>query len=112
MKKTTLLEKAKELNIPRRNIMPREELEKTIKDTIIKYKEIIFGADSSMCMKCLDQLWRQQVIDQKTYDQKLLDDTIKRLVWDELLKNIAMDGDTLIDRRASDVLNPEVDNTC
>ena len=39
MNKTSLLELAKKLNIPRRNCMEtREELEKTIKDTITKFK--------------------------------------------------------------------------
>ena len=75
-----LLEKAKELNIPRRNCMKtKQELEKTIKDTIVKYKEIIFGVDSPICIKCLDKLWKQQVIDEKVYDQKLMDDAVRKL---------------------------------
>ena len=44
MNKTSLLELTEKLNIPRRNCMKtKEELEETIKDTITKYKEIIFG---------------------------------------------------------------------
>ena len=51
MNKTSPLELAKKLNIPRRNCMKtKEELEEAIKDTITKYKEIIFGADSPVCM--------------------------------------------------------------
>ena len=51
MNKTSLLEKARELNIPRRNCMKtKEKLEEAIKDTITKYKEIIFGSDSPVCM--------------------------------------------------------------
>ena len=47
MKRTSLLELAKKLNTPRRNCMKtKEELEKAIKDTITKYKEIIFGPDT------------------------------------------------------------------
>ena len=46
MSKTKLLEKAKELNIPHRNFMSMEELEKVVRDTIVTYKEIIFGGDS------------------------------------------------------------------
>ena len=43
MNKTSLLELAKKLNIPCRNCMKtKEELEKVIKDTIAKYKEIFF----------------------------------------------------------------------
>ena len=52
-----LLKKAKELNITRQNCMKaKEELEKAIKDTITKYKEIIFGADTPISMRCLDKL--------------------------------------------------------
>ena len=51
MNKTSLLELAKILNIPRRNSMKtKEELEEAIKDTITRYKEIIFGSDTSACM--------------------------------------------------------------
>ena len=58
MHKTSLLEHAKKLNIPRRNCMKiKEELEEAIKDTITKYKEIIFGP-------CLNELRKKQVIDE------------------------------------------------
>ena len=57
MNQTSLLGLAKELNISRRNCMKtKEELEKAIKDTITKYKEIIFGADTPISMRCLDKL--------------------------------------------------------
>ena len=47
MSKTSLLELAKKLNIPRRNCMKtKEELEEAIKDTIKGYKESIFGSDT------------------------------------------------------------------
>ena len=57
----------------------REELEKAIKDTITKYKEIIFGPDTPVWMTWLDELRKQQVINQKVYDQKLIDDTLRKL---------------------------------
>ena len=42
-----LLEPAKKLNIPRQNCMKtKEELKEAMKDTITKYKEIIFGSDT------------------------------------------------------------------
>ena len=112
MNKTSLLELAKKLNIPHRNCMKtKEELEKAIKDTITKYKEIIFGPDSPVCMACLNELRKQQVIDKKVYDQKLMDDTMRKLAWEELQKNIVMDGDVMIDGRIGEVLDPEVDFT-
>ena len=89
MNKTLLLESAKKLHIPRRNCMKtKEELEKAIKDTITRYKEIIFGPDTPLCMACLDELRKQQAVDQYVYDQKLMDDTIRKLSWEELQKNI------------------------
>ena len=73
MNKTSLLELAKKLNILRRNCKKtREELEESIKDTITKYKEIIFGSDTPVCMACLDELRKQKVI-----NQKLVEDTIR-----------------------------------
>ena len=80
MNKTSLLELAKNLNIPRLHCMKtKEELENAIKDTITKYKEIIFGAESSVCMTCLDELRRQKIIHEKAHDQKLMDDSVRKL---------------------------------
>ena len=112
MNKTSLLELAKKLNIPRRNCMKtKEELEEAIKDTITRYKEIIFSSDTPTCMACLDELWKQQIIDQKVYDQKLMEDTMRKLAWEGLQKNIVIDGDTMIDKRTGEVLDPEADST-
>ena len=112
MNKTSLLELAKKLNIPRRNCMKtKEELEEAIKDTIKGYKEIIFGSDTPACMACLDELRKQQIIDQKVYDQKLMEDTMRKLAWEGLQRSIVMDGDTMIDKRTGEVLDPEVDST-
>ena len=89
----------------------KEELEEAIKDTITKYKEIIFGSGTPACMACLEELQKQQIIDQKVYDQKLMEDTIRTLAWGRLQRNIVMDGGTMIDKRTGEVLNPEVDST-
>ena len=87
----SLLELAKKLNIPCRNCMKtKEELEEAIKDTIKKYKEIIFGSDTSTCMACLDELRKQQIIDQKIYDQKLMEETMRKLALEGLQKNTVM----------------------
>ena len=81
----SLLELVKKLNIPSRNFMKKkEELEEAIKDTITRYKEIIFGSDKLACMACLDELRKQQVIDQKICDQKLMEDTMRKLAWEGL----------------------------
>ena len=87
MNKTSLLELAKKLNISCQNCKKtKKELEKSIKGTIAKYKEIIFGADSPTCMVFLNELQNQQVIDKNVYDQKLVDDTMRKLAWDNLQK--------------------------
>ena len=62
-------------------------------------------------LACLDELLKQQVIDQHVYDQKLMEDMIRKLEWEALQKNIVKDGDTMIDKRTGEVLNPEVDPT-
>ena len=85
MNKASLLEIAKRLNISRRNCMKaKEELEEAIKDTIKRYKEMIFGSDDPTWMACLDELRKQRIIDQKIYDQKLMEDTMRKLSWEGL----------------------------
>ena len=59
----------------------------------------------------LSELKKQQAIDKKVYDQKLMDDTERKLACDGLQRNIVMDGDTMIDRRTGEMLDPEVDST-
>ena len=87
MNKWLLLELAKKLNVPRRNCMKtKEELEEAIKDTITGCKKIIFGSDTPSCMACLEELQKQHVIDQKIYDQKLMEDTMRKLAWEGLQK--------------------------
>ena len=73
------------------------------------WRQIIFGPDTPACMVCLDELWKQLAIDQKVYDQKLMDDTVRKLAWEELQKNIVMDGDTMI-KVPGEVLDPGVDS--
>ena len=62
-------------------------------------------------MACLDELRKKQVIDTKIYDQKLMEDTMRKLTLEGLQKNIMMDGETMIDKRTGEVLDPEVDST-
>ena len=89
----------------------KEELEEAINDTIKVYKEIIFGSDTPVCMTCLNELRKQQAIEQHVYDQKLMDDTLRKLVWEGIQKNVVMNGDMRIDKRTGEVSNPEVDST-
>ena len=112
MNQTSLLELAKKLNILLRDCMKtKEELEETVKGTISRNKEIIFGSDTPSCMACLDELRKQQIIVQKIYDQRLIGDAMRKLAWEGLQKNTAMDDHAIIDKRTDEVLNPEVDST-
>ena len=45
------------------------------------------------------------------YDQRLIDDTMRKLGWAEIQKNIVMECNTMIDKRTGEVLSPEVDST-
>ena len=61
-------------------------------------------------MACLNELRKQQIIHQHVNDQKLMDDTIRKLVWEGLQTNIVKEGDTMIDKRTGMMLDPEVDS--
>ena len=96
MSKTSLLKLAKKLKIPRRSCMKtKEEPEETIKDIIAMYKKTIFSSDTPACVLCLAKLRKQPAIDQHVYDQKLMEDTMRKLAWERLQRNIVMDGDTM-----------------
>ena len=88
----------------------KQELEKAIKDTISKYKEIIFGVDSPICKKCLDELEKQQVIDEKVYDKMRMDDTVRKLYGFQ--ENVVTDGNIMTDTKTGEFLSPEVDCNC
>ena len=89
----------------------KEKLEEAIKGTIKGYKEIAFGSDNLVCVACLEELRKQQIIDQKVYDQKLMEDTMRKLAWEGLQKNLVIDGVMMINKRTSEVLDPKVDST-
>ena len=44
------------------------------------------------------------------YDQRLMEDTVRKLAWEGLQKNILMDGDMMIDKRTGQVLGPGADS--
>ena len=62
-------------------------------------------------MACLEELRRQQIIDQHVYDQKLMEDTMRKLACKRLQKNIVIDGNTMIDKGTNEVLDPEAAST-
>ena len=52
--------------------MFREDLQNAIKDTIIKYKEIISRNDTGVCAECFNELKQEQVIDEIKHNLKLI----------------------------------------
>ena len=62
-------------------------------------------------MACLYECRRQQVIAQKVYDQRLMEDTVRKLAWEGLQRNIVTDDDMMIDKKTGEVVDPEVDST-
>ena len=97
------------MNIPRRNcIKTKEELEEAIKDTIARYKEIVFGSNTHACMACLNELRKQQIIVQKYLIQSWWK---KQWGNSHRRENILMDGDTMIDKGSGEVMDPDVDFT-
>ena len=73
-----LFEEAKALNIPRRNLMKADQLKQAIKDTVERYKEIIFGSDV-ICKDCLNELKNQTKIDEYSHSKKLLEQIVRDL---------------------------------
>ena len=73
-----LVEEAKALNIPHRNLMKKDQLKQAVKDTIDIHKEIIFGSDV-ICKDCLDELKKPRKIDDYTRSKKLLAQTVRDL---------------------------------
>ena len=39
-----------------------------------------------------------------------MDDTVRKLAWEGLQKNMVMNGDMMTDRKTSEMLNPEADS--
>lgn len=72
-----LLEQVKEINVQRSNVMSREELQKTIQNNIIKYKEIIFEVCTLIRTESFNELRKQQVINEVVYRKILFEDTVR-----------------------------------
>ena len=73
-----LVEEAKALNIPRRNLMIKDQLKQAIKDIVDRYEEIILESDV-ICKNCLNELKKQRKIDEYTHSKKSLEQTVRDL---------------------------------
>ena len=70
-----LVEEAKALNIPRRNLRKKDQFKQAIKDIVDRYKEII----DVICKDCLHELKKQRKIDEYTRSKKLLEQAVRDL---------------------------------
>ena len=68
--------------------------------------------DSTICIKGLAEIRKQQVINKKVYDRKFMDDAVRKLAWKHLEENMVVDSDVLIDKKIGEVVDPEVNYTC
>ena len=91
-----IVEEAKALNITRRNLMKKDQLKQAIKDTVDRYKEIIFGSDV-ICKDCLNELKKQRKIGEYTRSKKLLEQTVRDLSC-QFVSDHCFHRRTLIDR--------------
>ena len=73
-----LVEEAKALNMPRRNLMKKDQLKQAIKDTVDRQKDIIFESDV-ICKDCLNELKKQRKIDEYIHSKKLLERAVRDL---------------------------------
>ena len=96
---SNMLQKARQLNIPCQNSMKiNQELEKTIVDTQHKYKDNIFLNVTLTFRKFLNELRKQQAIDERVHNQKVTENAIKQF---EMVsgKKIIMHTDMMIKKR-------------
>ena len=56
--------------------MTRENLQKTIKNTITNYKEIIIGVSNSVCIELLEDIVRKLARDNVIMDSEMMIDKI------------------------------------
>ena len=57
----------------------KQELEKEIVEAQRNYKDIIFSNDTLSCTEYLNELKKQQIIDERVYNQNLIENAIRKL---------------------------------
>lgn len=70
-----------------------------------------FGNYTSICTECLNKLRKQQIIDERLHNQKLMENTVKKLPWDSLRKNEVVDGGLMIGKKTGEILGSVADYT-
>ena len=64
----------------------KKELEEAIKDAIIMYKELFLVQIPPSVWHVSMNFENEQAIDQDVYDQKLMEDMMRKLAWEGLQK--------------------------
>lgn len=72
-----ILLETNELNVHRQNCLKtKQELKKAIVATHRKYKDITFRTDTLTYIKCLNELTKQQVIDERVHNPDLKENRV------------------------------------
>ena len=96
---TELKKRAKELGIRRFSAMKKEELLKVLEEA---EKEVYYK--SIHCDQCLDEQRKQRIIDEHTYNEKVLGSVIRQLVCEYCKhEDFAVDGELQICRRCGSI---------
>ena len=82
-----LKEEAKILNIPKRCKMDKAQLTEAIQDAKTNYKKLIFDSDDIFCKECLSEQRKQNKIDNKIYNEKLMANTIRGLIHKRIIED-------------------------
>ena len=107
-KNQQLLEWVTQLNIPGKSKMRIDELERAIKETLKRFKDLVINS-GVICPGCLQEQRKQGKFDEAMHDRYLLESAVRDLSIRELKKNIVHDSDILVDGRTAEVLPGEVE---
>ena len=94
------------LQIENRSKMSRKELEEAVRACNTKSTQT--GEDITYCDQCSREQYQQRCIDEKVYNQRMLDSLIRKLAIDYDRK-IAHDGDVRMDVDTGEVLGHDGD---
>ena len=70
-----------------------------------------FGNYTSICTECLNKLRKQEITDDRLHNQKLMENTVKKLAWDSLWKNEVVDSGLMIGKKTGEILGSVADYT-
>ena len=73
--------------------------EKIIAERHYENMNITFKDATVLCKKCSNKLRKQQIIDKRVHNQRLMENTVRTPARDSLRKNIIVDDGIVIDKK-------------